>query len=46
MSWDQWWDLVVRPLLLVTGGGLLVAALGLPGLLLGASIVLLGAGRP
>lgn len=40
---DQWWHQVVAPLLMVVGGGLLVAALGLPGLLLGAGVVLLGA---
>lgn len=40
---EQWWAQVVHPLLMVVGGGLLVAGVGLPGLLLGASIVLLAA---
>lgn len=43
MTPDQWWHHVVAPLLMVVGGGLLVAGIGLPGLLLGASIVLLAA---
>lgn len=44
MTRQQWWDVVVYPVLLVAGGGLVVAAVGLWGLLGPVGVVLLGAG--